>query len=139
MFVGKFYALAALGIGVALSGQASAQSYPSKPIRFINPFGAGGLLDAVLAATRIPLETRLKQPIHLVEWRNHPDWRPKGHPTGRIVWAARQVPPSPNQGQWTAADVHALFWATPVGDTAETSETGHQPLRHRPQRRDPGI
>lgn len=55
-----------LATTLALSASLSAaQDWPAKPIRFINPFGAGGLLDAVLAATRIPLETRLKQPIHL--------------------------------------------------------------------------
>jgi tripartite-type tricarboxylate transporter receptor subunit TctC len=59
-----FRAFVALGLaGSAVL--ASAQEWPSKPIRFINPFGAGGLLDTVMGATRGTLEARLKQQLLL--------------------------------------------------------------------------
>ena len=47
------------------AAQVSAQEWPNRPIRFINPFGAGGLIDTVLAATRLTIEGRLKQNIIL--------------------------------------------------------------------------
>ena len=49
---------------IALSSLAAqAQEWPTKPVRFINPFGAGGLIDTIVAATRPGIEARLKQPM----------------------------------------------------------------------------
>jgi tripartite-type tricarboxylate transporter receptor subunit TctC len=52
--------------GVALS--ASAQDWPTKPIRLIVPFGQGGVVDTVFAATRLAVEQRLGQKF-VVEYR----------------------------------------------------------------------
>ena len=54
--------LAALLIGVAgIAGvrPVHAQEWPSRPIRFIVPFGQGGLPDTVVTATRAMVEERL--------------------------------------------------------------------------------
>jgi tripartite-type tricarboxylate transporter receptor subunit TctC len=48
------------GIGTGLSW---AQTYPSKPIRFIVPFPAGGSTDAVARAMQPALEKLLGQPV----------------------------------------------------------------------------
>jgi tripartite-type tricarboxylate transporter receptor subunit TctC len=45
-----------------------AQEWPNRPIRFIVPFGQGGLVDTVLTATRQTVEARLGQKI-VVEHR----------------------------------------------------------------------
>ncbi len=45
--------------------QACAQEWPNKPVRFIVPFGPGGVVDSVFSAIRPTLETRLKQPVHM--------------------------------------------------------------------------
>lgn len=51
-------------MAIALSSlQAHAQDWPARPVRFINPFGAGGLIDTIVAATRPGIEARLKQPM----------------------------------------------------------------------------
>lgn len=50
---------------LATATHALAQDWPTKPVRFINPFGAGGLIDAVLAGTRTTIEARLKQNLLL--------------------------------------------------------------------------
>jgi tripartite-type tricarboxylate transporter receptor subunit TctC len=56
----------AIGFGVAGVGTTSlawAQTYPSKPIRFIVPFPAGGSTDAVARALQPALEKILGQPV----------------------------------------------------------------------------
>jgi tripartite-type tricarboxylate transporter receptor subunit TctC len=54
----------AIGFVVAGSGSLSwAQTYPSKPIRFIVPFPAGGSTDAVARAMQPALEKTLGQPV----------------------------------------------------------------------------
>ena len=54
----------ALGIAaIAATGPSSAQTYPSKPIRFIVPFPAGGSTDAVARAMQPALEKLLGQPV----------------------------------------------------------------------------
>jgi tripartite-type tricarboxylate transporter receptor subunit TctC len=54
----------AIGFVVAGSGSLSwAQTYPSKPIRFIVPFPAGGSTDAVARAMQPALEKILGQPV----------------------------------------------------------------------------
>ena len=42
--------LSALALAVGLSGQASAQSFPDRPIRLIVPFGAGSAVDVIARA-----------------------------------------------------------------------------------------
>jgi tripartite-type tricarboxylate transporter receptor subunit TctC len=54
--------IAALGVAAAAL-QAAAQDWPSRPVRFINPFGAGGLIDTIVAVSRPGIESRLKQPM----------------------------------------------------------------------------
>jgi len=54
--------IAALGLAVSAC-HALAHDWPTKPVRFINPFGAGGLIDTIVAATRPGIEARLKQPM----------------------------------------------------------------------------
>ena len=56
----------AIGFGIAGIGAAShswAQTYPSKPIRFIVPFPAGGSTDAVARAMQPALERIFGQPV----------------------------------------------------------------------------
>ena len=45
-----FRALAALAVIVAYAGDASAQNWPSRPIRIIVPYPAGGIVDIVARA-----------------------------------------------------------------------------------------
>ena len=52
-----------LAAGVAPLSKASAQTYPSKPIRFFVPFPAGGSTDAVARAMQPALEKILGQPV----------------------------------------------------------------------------
>ena len=47
---------------LALPG-ARAAAFPSRPIRFVVPFSAGGTTDVMARALQVPLEARLKQPI----------------------------------------------------------------------------
>jgi tripartite-type tricarboxylate transporter receptor subunit TctC len=56
----------AIGLGtaaIAATDPSSAQTYPSKPIRFIVPFPAGGSTDAVARAMQPALEKLLGQPV----------------------------------------------------------------------------
>jgi tripartite-type tricarboxylate transporter receptor subunit TctC len=56
--------LAALGLAVALSPLlAMAQAYPSKPIRFIVPYPAGGPLDTVARLLGQKVAESVKQPV----------------------------------------------------------------------------
>jgi len=57
-----------LGALLLLAGPALAQDWPNRPIRFIVPFGQGGLVDTVLTATRPAVEAKLGQKI-VVEYR----------------------------------------------------------------------
>jgi tripartite-type tricarboxylate transporter receptor subunit TctC len=54
--------LLALGLAVA-AGLASAQAYPSKPIRIIVPFSAGGMADALPRAIAAELSKKYNQPV----------------------------------------------------------------------------
>jgi len=47
------------------TGGALAQSYPSKPITLISPFGPGGASDAVARALGAELAAELKQPVRI--------------------------------------------------------------------------
>src|SRR5437879_11495588 len=53
--------LAALALVVA--GEASAQAYPARPLRFIVPFPPGGGVDMVARAVGEKLSPRLAQPV----------------------------------------------------------------------------
>jgi tripartite-type tricarboxylate transporter receptor subunit TctC len=61
-------AAAATCLGVATVPPAQAQSYPSRPVRMIVPFSAGGPLDFVTRAVADKMAASLKQPF-LVENR----------------------------------------------------------------------
>src|SRR5262245_62491476 len=53
----------AIAFGIAGIGLSWAQTYPSKPLRFIVPFPAGGSTDAVARAMQPALEKILGQPV----------------------------------------------------------------------------
>ena len=55
--------IAVLAVTVLAMGAALAQSYPSRPITFIVPFGAGGGTDIIARAVSEDLSRALKQPI----------------------------------------------------------------------------
>lgn len=55
--------LAAGFLAMAVSGAASAQDYPTKPIRLINGFAAGGPLELISRIVAGPLSERLGQPV----------------------------------------------------------------------------
>src|SRR5207237_10825282 len=48
---------------LALPSLAAAQSYPSRPITFIVPYGAGGPVDVLARALSEPMRAALGQPI----------------------------------------------------------------------------
>lgn len=56
-------AIAAFAAGTCLSFGAFAQAWPSKPIKFIVPFAAGGVADVVTRAVTPKLSEALGQPI----------------------------------------------------------------------------
>lgn len=55
--------LAPLALAFTLTGPASAQSYPTKPIRLVIPFPAGGATDIVTRAIAVKLGDGLAQPV----------------------------------------------------------------------------
>jgi tripartite-type tricarboxylate transporter receptor subunit TctC len=55
--------LAAALVAIGCSGQAGAQDYPAKPVRFIVPFPAGGPTDVVSRALTAELAKALGQPV----------------------------------------------------------------------------
>ena len=55
--------VAAGGLALAASGAALAQDYPTKPIRLINGFAAGGPLELISRVIAGPLSERLGQPV----------------------------------------------------------------------------
>lgn len=53
----------AFGVSLALAGGASAQEYPTAPIRWIVPYGAGGSTDVISRVIADKLGTALGQPV----------------------------------------------------------------------------
>lgn len=64
----QFSALLGLVLALAGSATASAQDWPTRPVRFVMPFGPGGVVESVFAATNPQVEAKLGQRI-LVENR----------------------------------------------------------------------
>lgn len=56
-------AAAAILISVGVGSAACAQPYPSKPVRIVAPFGAGGLVDVLSRAVGEKLRASLGQPV----------------------------------------------------------------------------
>ena len=71
----------------ALTQGASAQAYPSKPIRVLVPYPVGGIVDIVTRAVAEPMQTDLGQPV-VVE--------PK--PGGNSTLATAMIPQAPADG-----------------------------------------
>jgi tripartite-type tricarboxylate transporter receptor subunit TctC len=59
------FALAATFVSLVDAGPAAAQSYPTRPVKLVVPFAAGGPLDLVGRAVADKLSVRLKQPFVL--------------------------------------------------------------------------
>lgn len=64
----KHLLFAACALGAALSLQAGAQEFPSKPLRIIVPYPAGGIVDLMARSVSDGLAAKLGQPV-LVEAR----------------------------------------------------------------------
>jgi tripartite-type tricarboxylate transporter receptor subunit TctC len=78
-------ATAAIGLGFVTAGAASAQSYPSRPIRIIVPFLAGGTVDIVARQIGQQLSGLLGQPVVI-------DNRPGGGTTIALKAVATSEP-----------------------------------------------
>jgi|EndMetStandDraft_8_1072994.scaffolds.fasta_scaffold53708_2 tripartite-type tricarboxylate transporter receptor subunit TctC len=76
---------AAIGLGFVTAGAASAQSYPSRPIRLIVPFLAGGTVDIVARQIGQQLSALLGQPVVI-------DNRPGGGTTIALKAVATSEP-----------------------------------------------
>jgi tripartite-type tricarboxylate transporter receptor subunit TctC len=55
--------LLALSLGLTLVGSAVAQSYPSRPITMVVPWGAGGGTDATARIVAALMEKEMGQPV----------------------------------------------------------------------------
>ena len=78
-------AVGAIGFGFVTAGAASAQTYPSRPIRIIVPFLAGGTVDIVARQTGQQLSALLGQPVVI-------DNRPGGGTTIALKAVATSEP-----------------------------------------------
>ncbi len=52
-----------VALGIGLTGSAGAQTYPSKPIRMVVPFAAGGITDVLIRVISDKLQQRVGQPV----------------------------------------------------------------------------
>ena len=59
----RWAALAVAGVTLAAAGMAAAQSFPSRPITLIVPFGAGGPVDTLARVLIEPMRASLGQPL----------------------------------------------------------------------------
>src|SRR5215470_7094837 len=59
----RWAALAVAGVTLAAAGMAAAQSFPSRPITLIVPFGAGGPVDTLARVLIEPMRAALGQPL----------------------------------------------------------------------------
>jgi tripartite-type tricarboxylate transporter receptor subunit TctC len=59
----KTWMTAALALACVLPGTATAESFPSKPIRLVVPYSAGGTTDAMARALQEPMRKALGQPL----------------------------------------------------------------------------
>ena len=86
MSLARYTATLATAVAIAvLSAAAHAQTYPEKPITFINPFGAGGGSDAVARILQDDIRRELGQPIIIEN-------RPGANGAIGAAAAARAVP-----------------------------------------------
>jgi tripartite-type tricarboxylate transporter receptor subunit TctC len=88
----RFSRAIALVASVVLVGGASAQGFPSKPIRIVVPYPAGGTTDLMARALQEPMQKALGQPVII-----------ENKPGASGVVAAREVARS-------APDGHALLF-----------------------------
>ena len=61
--MGRFLNIAALLCAALLAPQAAAQVFPSKPIRIVVPYPAGGTTDIMARALQEPMQKALGQPV----------------------------------------------------------------------------
>src|SRR5690349_16424715 len=90
-------AIGALGSAAAwlAASAARAQAFPSKPMRLLVPFPAGGIVDIVSRAMAEPMQADLGQPV-VVE--------PKPGASGSL--AAAMIPQAPADGyNWVMATI----------------------------------
>ncbi|WP_421996214.1 Bug family tripartite tricarboxylate transporter substrate binding protein [Reyranella sp.] len=88
---------AALGAATAfaVAGRASADTFPSKPLRFLVPYPVGGIVDIVTRSLGDPMQADLGQPV-VVE--------PK--PGGNSTLATAMIPQAPADGYtWLMATI----------------------------------
>src|SRR6185295_5580143 len=63
----RVFVAALVALSLLPRAEAQAQAYPSKPIRFVIPFGAGSATDALARIIGQDLEQTLGQPIIVVQ------------------------------------------------------------------------
>ena len=63
MFRRQWLALSALALSALASGAAQADTFPSRPIKIVVPFAAGGTGDVLVRSLQEPLQRHLGQPI----------------------------------------------------------------------------
>ena len=122
--VGKLLALTVLAVSFSGS-QATAQSYPSKPIRIIVPFAAGGAADYVGRLMASAIKKRTGQPV-IVE--NKPgaggalgmDYVAKSAPDGYTLGSA-------NTGDFISKFLHPDQTFDPLTDLTPVAMVGHAP------------
>lgn len=63
MFRRQWLALSALALSALALGSAQADTFPSRPIKIVVPFAAGGTGDVLIRTLQEPMQRRLGQPI----------------------------------------------------------------------------